>query len=175
MRIEIEAHDLAWADLAAREAERWLSALGDALVAVHHVGSTAVPRLSARPVIDLVPVIAPGVDPDSLRAPVFEMGYEWLGENGLPRRRYCRRSSPTTGRRLVHAHCWPEGDREIARLLAFRDALRADPLLVAAYEGRKRHCASLHRNDPPAYARCKSAWIDTVEAKALERAAEAGR
>ena len=172
MRIEIASHDPAWADLAEREAERWIEALGAALDVVHHIGSTAVPGLAGKPVIDLLPVIAQGVDPDSLQERVHAMGYEWLGEYGLPRRRYCRRSSPTTGKRLFHVHCWHAGDSEITRHLAFRDALRADPMLMGAYEARKRHCASLHRDDPSAYADCKAPWIDTVEARAIEKLQE---
>lgn len=168
MRIDIAPYDPAWADLAAKESERWQTALGATLLEVHHIGSTAVPGLSARPIVDLIPVIAPETDLDSLRPLVHAMGYEWLGEYGLPRRRYCRRSSPTTGKRLVKAHCWHAGDSEILRHLAFRDVLRADPLLRGAYETRKRHCASLHRDAPAAYVRCKSGWIDTAEARALK-------
>lgn len=167
MKIDLVNYDPAWPDMAAREAERWQKALGPALVEVHHIGSTSVPGLAAKPVIDLIPVIAGGADPDALRPEVHAMGYEWLGEYGLPRRRYCRRSSPTTGKPLVHAHCWQEGDSEIRRHLAFRDALRADPLLRGAYEERKRHCASVHFEDPAGYGACKASWIDTVEARAL--------
>ncbi|NDR57184.1 GrpB family protein [Pseudoruegeria sp. M32A2M] len=154
--------------MAAKETERWEKALGTALREVHHIGSTAVPGLSAEPVIDLIAVIAPDVDLDKLQPLVHAMGYEWLGEFGQPGRRYCRRSSPTSGKRLVKAHCWSEGDSEILRHLAFRDALRADPMLRGAYETRKRHCASLHRDDAAAYAACKSGWIDTAEARALK-------
>ena len=167
MRIEIAPWNPAWPDMAEAEAARWRKAFGGAIVEVHHIGSTAVPGLSAKPVIDLIPVIAQGVDPDSLRAGAHSMGYEWLGEFGLPRRRYCRRSSATTGERLFQAHCWSAGDSEITRHLAFRDALRADPLLRGAYETRKRHCASLHAQDLAAYGACKAEWIDTVEARAL--------
>lgn len=172
MRVDIAAYDPAWAELAEKETERWVTALGEALVTVHHIGSTAVPGLSAKPIVDLVPVIAEGIDIDSLQPLVHRMGYEWLGEFGLPRRRYCRRSSPTSGKRLIHAHCWVEGDSEIERHLAFRDALRADPMLMGAYEARKRHCASLHRDDMAAYGACKSSWIDTVERRALAIRAE---
>ncbi|SDI94601.1 GrpB family protein [Aliiruegeria lutimaris] len=175
MRIDILPYDPAWADMAAKETERWEKALGTALREVHHIGSTAVPGLSAMPVIDLIPVIAPTIDLDALQTLVNAMGYEWLGEHGLPRRRYCRRSSPANGKHLVQAHCWPVGDSAILRHLAFRDALRADPLLRGAYETRKRHCASLHRDDSAAYAACKSGWINTAEARALKaRAGEDG-
>lgn len=168
MKVELVSHDPAWAWLAEGEAERWSAALGPALVAMHHVGSTAVDRIAAKPIIDLLPEIAQQVDLDSLRPTVEALGYEWLGAYGLPRRRYCRRNDPATGRRLIHAHCWRSGDPEIRRHLAFRDALRADPLLATAYESRKRHCASLHPDDPAAYGACKAGWIDTVEARALE-------
>lgn len=167
MKIEIASWDPIWPEMAETEGARWLKALGGAISAVHHIGSTAVPGLAAKPIIDLIPVIAAGVDPDSLRAGVHALGYEWLGEFGLPRRRYCRRSSPTTGQRLYQAHCWSEGDSEITRHLAFRDALRADPMLRGAYEQRKRHCASLHLHDLAGYGACKAEWIDTVEARAL--------
>lgn len=167
MKIEIASYDPAWPEQAERETERWTAALGEALVTVHHIGSTAVPNLAARPVLDLIPVIAEGVDLDSLHPAVHAMGYEWLGAHRLPRQRYCRRSSATTGKRLVKAHIWSEGDSEIRRHLAFRDMLRADPLVMGAYESLKRHCASLHRDDPQGYNDCKASWIDNVEARAL--------
>lgn len=166
MTIEIEAHDPVWAEIAATEAARWRAVLGDQLETVHHVGSTAVPGLAAKPVIDLLPVICGPLD--AQREAVTGMGYEWMGAFGLPGRRYCRRDDPVTGRRLFQAHCYAVGDPGVLRHLAFRDALRADPLLAAGYESRKRHCASLHSDDPVAYGQCKSAWIDQVERRALE-------
>ncbi len=168
MKIDIASYDPTWAVLAEAEGARWLDALGDALVTVHHIGSTAVPGLSAKPVLDLMPEIRAGLDFDSQRHLVEGLGYEWMGEFGLPRRRYCRLSDPETGTRLVQAHCYTAGDSEITRHLAFRDALRGDPMLAGAYENRKRHCASVHFNDLKAYGRCKSDWIDTVEARALK-------
>ncbi len=174
MRVEIASYDPAWPDQADHEAGRWKTALGAALVEVHHIGSTSVPNLAAKPVLDLIPVIAEGVELDSLQPAVHAMGYEWLGPHGLPRRRYCRRSSATTGKRLVQAHIWSEGDSEIRRHLAFRDLLRADPLMMGAYETLKRHCASHFGDDPAGYCDCKAAWIANAEAKALRYLEEDG-
>ena len=134
MTIEIEPHSPEWNWQADTEAERWSTALGAALVAVHHIGSTAVPTLSARPVIDLLPGTRAGGgprEPEEGSRRWKAMGYEWLGARGLSRGRVCRRTDPETGRRLMQVRCWPSGDPEIRRHLAFRDALRADPLLAS--------------------------------------------
>ncbi len=165
MKVFIEPYERAWSDFAEAEIDRWKTALGDALLEVHHIGSTAVPGLAARPVIDLLPEFA--LPMDDHRAAVEAMGYDWLGEYGLAGRRYCRRDDPESGRRQVQAHCYALHDPAVRRHLAFRDALRADPLLASGYESRKRHCASLHHDDSVAYGDCKSGWIDTVEARAL--------
>ncbi|SFB79216.1 GrpB family protein [Tropicimonas isoalkanivorans] len=164
--IEIAPHAPDWAWLADLEADRWISAPGEAVKAVHHIGSTAVPNLGARPVIDLLIEVSSTVDPDSLRSAAEALGYRWLGAKGQAHSRYCRRE----GEPAVHARIWARGAPEIRRHLAFRDALEADPLLAAGFEARKRHCASLHLEDTDAYDRCKSAWIETVEAKALKEA-----
>ncbi len=168
--IDIIPYTPDWAWLADLEADRWVSALGEAVVSVHHIGSTAVPNLAARPVIDLLVEMSPRVHPDSLRPAVEAMGYLWLGEHGQPHSRLCRRDATKNVQLPVQARIWASGAREIRSHLAFRDALRADPLLAAGYESRKRHCASLHMDDADAYDRCKSAWIETVEANALKEA-----
>jgi GrpB-like predicted nucleotidyltransferase (UPF0157 family) len=164
--LEIEPYDPTWANIAATEAARWRATFGPALLAVHHIGSTSVPGLAARPVIDLLAVFLHPME--AQRATVEGMGYEWLGEYGLPGRRYCRRDDPVSGRRLVQAHCYVAADPGVRRHLAFRDVLRDDPLLAAGYESRKRHCAYLHPDDAVAYGECKSAWIDEVERRAME-------
>ena len=161
------AWDPTWPALAAREAQRWHHALGETLLEVHHVGSTSVAGLIARPVIDLLPIVTDLAALDARRETVEEMGYAWLGAYGLPGRRYCRRDHPATGRRLFQAHCHAADDPGATRHLAFRDLLRADPGLAAAYAAEKRRCARLHPTDGRAYGSCKSGWIDRVEALAL--------
>lgn len=147
---------------------RWTSTLGDNLLSIHHIGSTSVPDLAAKPVNDLLPVLVNQKALDHIEPAVRGLGYDWLGPYGLPRRRYCRRDDPESGRRLVQAHCYAAGDPEIIRHLAFRDALRADPALASAYAAEKHRCAALHPESLSDYGACKAAWIDRAEAEALE-------
>lgn len=159
--------DPRWPGLAQTEAARWRSALGPALADIHHIGSTSVPGLAAKPVIDLLPVLRAPADLDEISDAVQALGYEWLGAFGLPGRRYARRDDPRSGRRLVPAHCYAGGDPEIRRHLAFRDHLRRHRTLVSQYAKIKRACIAQFPNDGAAYGRCKSGWIDRIEAEAL--------
>ena len=160
------APDPNWPAQAQNLGDAWRSAL-PGLVAVHHIGSTSVPGLPAKPVIDLLPVFESTMDMDAARPAVEALGYEWLGDHGLPGRRYARRDT-ADGTREVQAHCYPVAHADIARHLAFRDALRASPALRAAYTAEKARCAVLHPGDPAGYGACKSPWIEKAEARALE-------
>jgi GrpB-like predicted nucleotidyltransferase (UPF0157 family) len=147
---------------------RWNEAFAPDMVAIHHIGSTSVPGLAAKPILDLLPVFKDEHALDAAATGVQAMGYEWLGPFGLPGRRYCRRDDPKSGRRLVQAHAYAQGSPEVRRHLAFRDWLRSGSDNARAYEAEKRRCAQAFPDGGPAYQDCKSAWIDAAEAKALE-------
>ena len=161
-------HAPEWSKRAEAEMARWRGAIGTDLVAIHHIGSTSVPGLAAKPVIDLLPVLVDSSALDAARNRATELGYEWLGPFGLPGRRYCRRDDPATGRRAFQAHAYADGSPEIIRHLAFRDWLRAAPENAQGYEQEKKRCARLFPEGGKGYQDCKSAWIDTAEAQALE-------
>jgi GrpB-like predicted nucleotidyltransferase (UPF0157 family) len=169
--VELVPHDPAWAAAAEAEGEALKAALGPCLRRVHHIGSTAIPGIRAKPILDLIPVVTSLEALVARRTAVKAMGYDWRGEFGLKGRRYCTRSDPETGRRLSQLHCYAEGSPEIARHLAFRDFLRAHPAVAADYEGEKLRCRALHPGASHGYSDCKHGWIAPVEAEALAWAA----
>lgn len=165
-RVELVDHLPAWAARAREEGLRVREALGLAAVTVHHVGSTAIPGIRAKPVLDLLPV-ATSLEMLDAAAPHFTaLGYQWRGEFGIPGRRYCTLDDPATGRRRVQLHCFAVGDPEIDRMLLFRDYLRLHPEEARAYEAEKERCRLLHPDDTMAYAEAKTAWIRACEARA---------
>jgi GrpB-like predicted nucleotidyltransferase (UPF0157 family) len=163
--VVLAAYDPEWPRMAAVQAER-LRVLGPVLLSVHHIGSTAVPGLAAKPIIDLMPLVTDLDELDRERGRVEALGYHWRGELGIAGRRYCALSDQN-GKRIVQLHCFKADSPHARRHLAFRDYLRAHPDQASAYENEKRRARELHPNDSHAYTDEKAGWIRGAEAKAL--------
>lgn len=165
------APDSDWPERAADEIIRWRDTVGG-LNTIHHIGSTSIAGMPAKPIIDLLPVFADQSAQLAAKDAVEALGYEWLGENGLEGRSYARLDDPQTGVRRIQAHCYASGHSDISRHLAFRDALRENAALRAGYASIKGACAARHPEGGAAYGACKSGWIDKTEARALARGKE---
>ncbi len=153
-----------WPRQAQEQAERLGQLLGPNLVRVHHIGSTSIAGIWAKPILDLLPEVASLKELDLLQAKLEGEGYQWLGEFGLPDRRLLLvHQGP---KRVANIHCYPLGHGEVLRHLAFRDYLRAHPELAQEYEKVKRACSQLHQ-EVMAYNQCKDAWIKRTEAEAM--------
>ena len=174
-KIVLVDHDPAWSYAFTREAERIRPAFGVVLVALHHIGSTAVPGLRAKPVIDLLAVVS-DVHLLDARAERFEsLGYEVMGEFGLPGRRYFRRDDPR-GIRINQVHAYaPESSSEIQRHLDFRDYMRAHPESARAYARLKQQLADECRGDMARYSDGKTAFIREIERRAALWKRNSGR
>ncbi len=163
--VRLVPYDPRWPALAARHMEA-LAGLGPMVLAVHHIGSTSVPGIAAKPVIDLMPVVTALALLDAAQAQVEALGYIWRGEFGIDGRRYCTLADGD-GERIAQAHFYAQGSPHIRRHLAFRDFLRAFPDIAAAYETEKRRARAIHPDNSHAYSEEKGAWIRATEAKAL--------
>lgn len=165
--VRILPYDPAWPERAQAAAARIAEALGANALAVHHIGSTAVRGLAAKPVLDLLPVVR---DLDAVDEALVRAGYVARGEYGLAGRRYFVRDAE--GVRAEHVHVYPEGHAAVARHLAVRDYLRAHTAVAMQYATLKQTLAAVHPNDRPRYQAGKAPFLADVERRALDWAAQ---
>ena len=158
-RIVLEPHRPEWAARFEAERRRIVAALGDAARAVEHIGSTAVPGLAAKPIVDILVTVEDPEDP-ALRSALERAGYALRVDE--PGHRMFR-----TPARDVHVHVWPVGSPEVDRYLAFRDRLRASEADRLAYERRKRELAGRDWDDMNHYAAAKGDVIETILARGV--------
>jgi GrpB-like predicted nucleotidyltransferase (UPF0157 family) len=165
--VELQPYSPLWVEMAREESERLARELGDLLLKVEHMGSTAIPGIAAKPIIDLIPIARDEAALDAMEPGMLKLGYEWLGEFGIPGRRYCRKNDPATDKRKFQLHCFARGASEIARHLAFRDYLCAHPGKAKEYEAEKQRAAALHPGNVLDYNAAKNDWIKRTERDAL--------
>ena len=174
-RVEVVAHDPMWKEDYEREAGRIAAALGPVVVAIHHIGSTAIAGIAAKPIIDMLLEIVDVGDLDRHAARLEAVGYEARGEFGIPGRRYFRKDDATR-RRTHHLHAFRVESPDITRHLAFRDYMRAHPDEARTYGRLKLRLAAEHPDDMDAYMDGKDGYVKALQARALEwRASDAGR
>lgn len=163
--IVLVPYDPQWPGAFAREAARLADALGDVPVELHHMGSTAVPGLEAKPVIDILAVVPRVEALDDRGAAFASLGYEAMGEFGIVGRRYFRKNDDT-GRRTHQVHAFSAGSAEILRHLDFRDYLRAHSDVRDAYASLKRRLAAECVDDMQYYSEGKTRFIRDIERRA---------
>ena len=131
-----------------------------ALLLIDHIGSTAVPGLMSKPVIDIIVLLA-DMEPAREAMPQLErIGYEFRPEVSNPARLFLRRVG-ADGVRTHHLHIHTDHD-DVRRHLLFRDRLRADQAIRRDYEALKRDLAIRHADDREAYAKGKDDFVDAV-------------
>jgi GrpB-like predicted nucleotidyltransferase (UPF0157 family) len=156
--VEIVEYDAAWPANYAIERERLTPLLGGA--EIHHFGSTAVPGLAAKPIVDMITLVC------DLDAPIAALvsiaGYQFpeAFNATLTHRRFL--CYPTASHRTHHLHLVDDRG-ELERRLRFRDHLRADPALAERYATLKRALAERYRDDREAYTEAKGEFVEKHE------------
>lgn len=166
IRVEIVPPNPAWPDAFQSESRRVALALGNNVTTIHHIGSTAIPGIYAKPVIDMLVEVRDLTQVDANESAMIALGYEALGEFGI--RRYFRKDN-TDGVRTHHAHIFEHSSPEVARHLAFRDYMIAHPEVAQQYGDLKRQLADqLNRDDIEGYMDGKDEFVKTMEKRALD-------
>ena len=162
-QIELVDYDPAWPGLFAREAERIRAALGERVVLLEHTGSTSVPGLAAKPIIDMTLAVPDSSDEDSYAPALEAAGYVLrIREPDWHEHRVFK--GPDTN---VNLHVFSDGCPEIDRMLRFRDWLRTDEADRELYEQTKRKLAAREWTYVQDYADAKTLVVEEIIARAL--------
>jgi GrpB-like predicted nucleotidyltransferase (UPF0157 family) len=162
--VEVLPYDPAWKDEYRREADRLLAVLGDDILEIHHIGSTSIPGIYAKPIIDILAGARDIADIDRHNDAMARLGYEARGEFGLPGRRFFTKGIP---RRTHNLHIFKAGNEEFTRHLDFRDYMIAHPEDARKYGELKRNLAEQHRGDIDGYCDGKDYFVKEMEQKAI--------
>jgi GrpB-like predicted nucleotidyltransferase (UPF0157 family) len=160
--IRLEPHDPEWAQLYERERARLAVALGHHVLDLQHVGSTAIPGIRAKPILDIAAAVASYEAASVCVALLEALGYTYRGENGIPRRRYFVLRAPDGETTLIHLHMLEVDSAEWENHLLFRDYLRAHPADAQAYQALKEQLMTRHPHDRGAYTEGKEAFVSRI-------------
>lgn len=163
---EISTYDPAWPDRFDEESARIRTALGDQVTDLEHVGSTSVPGLGAKPVVDIQVSVRSMVPRSAYVDPLVALGYRWVLDPWSDEHEYFSRNEGEE--RAFHIHVCAAGSEWERRHLAFRDWLRSHPDDAAAYERLKRDLAERHPRDSFSYTDAKTGFIKEIEARAFK-------
>lgn len=163
--IIIVPYDRRWPLLFESEKALLEATLGKVIVEIHHIGSTSVSGLAAKPVIDILLEVANLSELDNCNAELAHIGYTARGENGISERRYFTKGGD---QRTHQVHAFMAGSSQIIRHLAFRDYLIKNKAVAEQYAGIKRAAALACENDIYRYSVLKAGFIEHHLQQALK-------
>lgn len=164
-KVEVVPHNPQWRDAFETEAGHIADALGENVIAIRHIGSTAIPNIYAKPVIDLLVEVRDITEVDGRSLAMESLGYEVMGEFGINGRRYFRKDN-REGIRTHQIHTFETGSAQIERHLAFRDYLIAHPDEAQRYSELKRKLAEKHSQSMDEYIDGKDGFIKETDRRA---------
>ena len=171
--IYLEEYDVRWPERFAVEAAQMQDVFGAAnVIAIEHFGSTAIPGLAAKPVIDLLVIVRSLAEAKNAVETMRGLGYAYWYDNPRPDRLFFVKGLPPNGQRTHHVHVAEPGSDKAQSGLLFRDYLRAHTDARDAYATLKRELASRHQSDREAYTEAKTDFVNAIveKAKLVEKA-----
>ncbi|WP_077356393.1 GrpB family protein [Virgibacillus halodenitrificans] len=163
MEIRLQAYNKNWVQLYKQETLELKSILKDEVVCFEHFGSTSVPGMKAKPVIDMMCLVKNITKIDAFNSTLEAIGYEAAGEWGISGRRLFRKGGEN---RTHHLHVYQSDHPEIERHLIVRDYLRTHPKEATMYSRLKEKLAQEY-NDTRFYSKAKKPFIQELEERAL--------
>jgi len=157
-----------WPQMYEDERARIQNAIGPYLVDIQHVGSTSIPGLSAKPIIDILPVIRDISLVSQCVEPLAALDYAYFGEYGIPGRHYFRKPADITSQpHTFHLHVLEKGHDQWAMMLLFREYLRLHPEATQHYDTLKRELAAHYGSDRVGYTDAKEFFVKSIVRAAI--------
>lgn len=161
--IVVVDYDPEWVHMYEEERTRIVSLIGAYLEEIHHVGSTSIPGLAAKPIIDIFAIVSDIRVVEHCVKPLESLDYAYLREHGIPGRHYFRKPSDTRFHQHTHhIHMSERGLEQIYAMLTFRDYLRKHPEAVQAYQDLKKELAAKYSGDRDAYTDAKEPFVRSI-------------
>ncbi|SER33421.1 GrpB domain, predicted nucleotidyltransferase, UPF0157 family [Gracilibacillus ureilyticus] len=164
MRVRLSDYSDKWKQMFAEESQRLSSIFGDEIISFEHIGSTAIPGMKAKPVIDMICTVRSIERVDTYNDQMIRLGYEAAFEHGIEGRRLFRKGGEN---RTHHIHFYQWDNPEIFRHLVFRSYLLAHPEEVKRYSQYKEKLAERYEYTSE-YSPAKKAFVTEMEKKALD-------
>jgi GrpB-like predicted nucleotidyltransferase (UPF0157 family) len=158
--VEIVPHDPYWEQKFKDEAKKIKKIFKEIFVDIYHIGSTAVPTIKAKPIIDIMVEVEDINKVDRYNKEMEILGYEALGEYGIPKRRFFQKGG---NKRTHHVHIFEKGSPQIKRHIDFRDYLISKPQVAREYSRLKEKLAKKYHYDIDKYQEGKDSFIKKID------------
>lgn len=166
-KVEVVPHNPNWQNEFEAEARQIAAAMGETLVNIHHIGSTAIRGIYAKPVIDMLVEVRDISEVDARSSAMELLGYEVMGEFCISGRRYFRKDNQA-GIRTHQIHTFKADSPQVKRHLAFRDFMNAHAEEAQKYSELKRKLAAEHTQNMDGYIDGKDGFIKEIDYRAAE-------
>lgn len=165
MDVVVTKYNELWSKMFDEESLRIKRIFGDEIIGLHHIGSTSVPGLRSKPIIDMMPIVQDLAKIDGYNHQMEQLGYECMGEFGMIGRRYFRKGGD---HRTHQIHMFQnDNPKDTIRHLAVRDYLRRHPHEAMRYGELKDKLAALYPKDIQRYSEGKDTFVKELEKTAL--------
>lgn len=158
-------HDPSWRDAFEAESKQIALALTENAIAIHHIGSTAILQIHAKPIIDMLVAVKDIIKVDTQNSALETLGYEAMGEFGISGRRFFRKGNEA-GIRTHHIHAFEVNSPQIGRHLRFRDYMISHPEDAQQYSKLKQELANKYYDNIQGYMEGKDGFIKAIDMKA---------
>jgi GrpB-like predicted nucleotidyltransferase (UPF0157 family) len=166
-KVEVVPHNPNWRSLFDTEVPQIAIALGENFIASHHIGSTSIEAIHAKPIIDILVEVSSIEKVDENNSQMQTLGYQYMGEFGIKNRRFFLKDNPA-GIRTHHVHVFEVDSAQVRRHLAFRDYLNVHPEEAQTYSILKQALAEKYPHDIDGYIDGKAGFIQEIDRKAAE-------